>query len=53
VSTDVAAPLAKPGAGVFRRVLLKLSGEALMGPRDYGLDASTVDLLAQELVQRW
>jgi uridylate kinase len=51
VSTDVAAPLAKPGAGVFRRVLLKLSGEALMGPRDYGLDASTVDLLAQELVQ--
>jgi uridylate kinase len=36
---------------VFRRVLLKLSGEALMGSRDYGLDAGVVDSLAQELVE--
>ncbi|HEX6763088.1 MAG TPA: UMP kinase [Gaiellaceae bacterium] len=36
---------------VFRRVLLKLSGEALMGSSEYGLDAHTVDLLAQELVE--
>ena len=35
---------------VFKRVLLKLSGEALMGPRDYGLDEGTVDDLAGELV---
>ena len=35
----------------FRRILLKLSGEALMGPSDYGLDAHTVDLLARELVE--
>ena len=34
----------------FKRVLLKLSGEALMGPREYGLDAQTVDKLARELV---
>ena len=34
----------------FNRVLLKLSGEALMGPRDYGLDAGTIDQFAQELV---
>jgi uridylate kinase len=34
----------------FNRVLLKLSGEALMGPRDYGLDAVTIDQFAQELV---
>src|SRR6266536_3513403 len=34
----------------FKRVLLKLSGEALMGPRDYGLDELTVDTLAKELV---
>ena len=34
----------------FKRVLLKLSGEALMGPREYGLDAQTVDTLARELV---
>jgi uridylate kinase len=35
----------------FQRVLLKLSGEALMGSRDYGLDAGTVDGLANELVE--
>ncbi|HEV8459774.1 MAG TPA: UMP kinase [Gaiellaceae bacterium] len=34
----------------FRRVLLKLSGEALMGSQEYGLDAQTVDELATELV---
>lgn len=35
----------------FKRILLKLSGEALMGPSDYGLDAQTVDSLARELVE--
>jgi uridylate kinase len=39
----------RPVAG-FRRVLLKLSGEALMGSREYGLDAAVVDELARELV---
>jgi uridylate kinase len=34
----------------FRRLLLKLSGEALMGPQEYGLDPRTVDELANELV---
>jgi uridylate kinase len=34
----------------FTRVLLKLSGEALMGRREYGLDEETIDSLAQELV---
>jgi uridylate kinase len=34
----------------FKRVLLKLSGEALMGSVEYGLDAGTVDQLARELV---
>jgi uridylate kinase len=38
-------------APVFSRVLLKLSGEALMGPRDFGLDPPTIDLLARELVE--
>ena len=41
--------LTRPAA--FRRILLKLSGEALMGPSEYGLDAQTVDLLARELVE--
>jgi uridylate kinase len=34
----------------FRRVLLKLSGEALMGSRDYGIDVPVVRAIAHELV---
>jgi uridylate kinase len=34
---------------VYRRVLLKLSGEALMGDRDYGLDPVTVERIANEV----
>jgi uridylate kinase len=34
----------------FSRILLKLSGEALMGQQEFGLDARTVDELAKELV---
>jgi uridylate kinase len=33
----------------FRRVLLKLSGEALMGERDYGIDVGVVQCLAAEI----
>jgi len=36
---------------VFGRVLLKLSGEALMGPSEFGLHAATVDSVAKELVE--
>jgi len=45
---DVEARSAAPPA---RRVLLKLSGEALMGTAEFGLDAPTVDALAKELVE--
>jgi uridylate kinase len=38
-------------APVFGRVLLKLSGEALMGATEFGLDAGTVDALTRELVE--
>ncbi len=38
------------GAPAFGRVLLKLSGEALMGPEAYGLDPATVEAIARELV---
>jgi len=34
---------------LYRRVLLKVSGEALMGGRDYGLDPETVDRIAGEV----
>ena len=33
----------------YRRVLLKVSGEALMGRRDYGLDTDTVAAIAQDI----
>ncbi len=35
----------------FERVLLKLSGEALMGNKEYGLDLQRVEEIAQEIVE--
>ncbi|WP_038033651.1 UMP kinase [Thermopetrobacter sp. TC1] len=35
----------------FKRILLKISGEALMGARDYGLDMDMVDRVAGEIAQ--
>lgn len=35
----------------FRRVLLKISGEALMGDGQYGIDVGTVDRIATEISQ--
>ena len=35
---------------LYRRVLLKISGEALMGDRDYGLDPAAVERIANEIV---
>src|SRR5881275_2400241 len=35
----------------FRRVLLKLSGEALMGDRRYGIDPDTLARIADEIVE--
>ena len=34
----------------FRRVILKLSGESLMGDREYGVDPKTVSAIAREVV---
>lgn len=36
---------------IYKRVLLKLSGEALMGSRDYGIDMETVEEFAREIVR--
>ncbi|MDA8106900.1 MAG: UMP kinase, partial [Nitrospiraceae bacterium] len=33
----------------YKRILLKLSGEALMGDKGYGIDAGTVDYMAREI----
>jgi uridylate kinase len=43
----VAAPDAAPA---FGRILLKLSGEALMGSKPFGLDLATVESIADELL---
>ncbi len=45
---DAVAPGAA-GAPAFGRVLLKLSGEALMGSRDHGIDAAVTRALAKEI----
>jgi uridylate kinase len=36
---------------VFHRILLKLSGESLMGDREYGMDRDTIDAVAEEIVE--
>jgi uridylate kinase len=33
----------------FRRVLLKLSGESLLGPREFGINPATVEAIAREV----
>jgi len=35
----------------FRRILLKLSGEVLMGPGQFGIDPDTVQRVAKEIVE--
>ena len=35
----------------YRRVLLKLSGEALMGNEDYGIDPAIINRLAREVIE--
>jgi len=40
-----------PATAAFERALLKLSGEALMGDRPYGVDPDRIDSLAGEIVE--
>ena len=37
----------------YKRVLLKLSGEALMGDQDYGIDPAVPQRLAEEIKPVW
>ena len=48
---DTVGPPAIEAVSPFRRVLLKLSGESLMGDRDYGVDPKTVSAIAREVVE--
>ena len=48
-SEEEADHVADNGAPVYRRVLLKLSGEALMGDLEYGIDPQRVQDIASEV----
>jgi uridylate kinase len=51
VSAEVESELAasEEGAAAFQRVLLKLSGEALLGSQEYGIDLDRVEGIAREI----
>ena len=50
-STDEVASNAEAASGSsFHRALLKLSGEALLGDREYGIDPKTVVAISEEIV---
>ena len=46
---EIMSETSADGGTRYRRVLLKVSGEALMGERDYGLDPDTVNRVAEEV----
>jgi uridylate kinase len=48
-TTSAAACGARPGSAKYRRVLLKLSGEALMGRQAYGIDMAVCTRLASDI----
>jgi uridylate kinase len=48
-----AAPPPEPPPGAYRRILLKLSGEALMGSQPFGIDEKVVAAIADELREVW
>lgn len=43
--------MSTPPTALYRRILLKLSGEALMGDGDYGIDPNVLDRVAAEIVE--
>ena len=43
--------VSEPARAVFSRVLLKLSGESLMGDKEYGLDGERIDSVAREIIE--
>ena len=49
-SEEAVAAARQTGSPVFRRILLKLSGESLMGDQEYGMDRGTIDAIAEENV---
>jgi uridylate kinase len=50
VSSEETLAAPREAQSMFRRILLKLSGESLMGDREYGMDRATIDAIAEEIV---
>jgi uridylate kinase len=50
VSSEETLAAPREAQSMFRRVLLKLSGESLMGDREFGMDRATIDAIAEEIV---
>src|SRR5207248_8816614 len=48
---EEAATEAPAGRPTFKRILLKLSGEALMGEKEYGLDPARIEEIAAEITE--
>jgi len=51
VTEAAPAQTERPPGAAFHRMLLKLSGEALMGGQDYGLDPDRIAALAAEITE--
>jgi uridylate kinase len=47
VERDISGPQA--GAAAFERILIKLSGEALLGRQEYGIDLARVEAIARQI----
>jgi uridylate kinase len=50
VQPEETLPAPGEARSIFRRILLKLSGESLMGDREYGMDRETIAAIAEEIV---
>ena len=51
-ATEPAGSAGAPGPGpAYRRVLLKLSGEALMGDDSYGINRHTIEQMCTQIVE--
>ncbi|OIO70116.1 MAG: UMP kinase [Zetaproteobacteria bacterium CG12_big_fil_rev_8_21_14_0_65_55_1124] len=48
---DITSTIQKREQHPYKRVLLKLSGEVLMGNTDYGIDPETIERIALELIE--
>ena len=50
-SVSIAPTDSRGGQSRYRKVLLKVSGEVLMGEKGYGIDMATVDAVAAEIAE--